>query len=692
MNFHSNYSKDNSNLYSDYVNNFLDTNNSKQNINQIKEDKEILYSNQLQINSQNIMNKKKFSFNNIYNNNNNKKSNNFYKSFLDPQENNSFIIANNNKFSKNKEEYIYQTYNNNKNNKYLNSINIKKSFNDNNKFKHKNMNKQLLSQSLNKYDNDIDDINDINDIHDINDFNIKSKFNNLKNKSINKNQLTKLSTDSFYKNYYDNDINKLSQKETTNKSKSKSKNENLIIKNDTNNNKEIFMDKSEFFRNIKEIQDLDSIDLESSNAILDINNNDIPNLINSNDNEIINEGNKNNGRNSLKVFNKPISKNIHLNNLNNNKLNSEKKEVNNLNYNRVSLKNKNNNSVIKTSEKKQNSKISKRISEKVINNLTDNKRNNYLNNLDFNDTFSNSNIKRENLNNFYNYEIDTNNVDISKNYQNFNDLISKNDNINKNILEKKFSKKLNISPYNKKRFSTLTNNKDDIEKDELNLNNDGDIINNFGNSNIYSKNYEEIYNKLLTTQKINMELNNKINTLNKIIKKKNSLIKNLYSEKSKNQKTINDLMKDNKLKQNLHNKLITQIKKLNKEIYILKMNREEPLNIKNNDNKYIKEIKELKKRINNCEIENNKLKLLLFKNKERQYSNDISRKDLRNSLFNYSEKNIDSVNFVENNKSLSMSRFKNKINIDKSISKKYKEDKDIKSQDEKSFNLQIIKY
>ena len=110
MNFHSNYSKDNSNLYSDYVNNFLDTNNSKQNINQIKEDKEILYSNQLQINSQNIMNKKKFSFNNIYNNNNNK-VNNFYKSFLDPQENNSFILANNNNFSKNKHIIIIKIIN-----------------------------------------------------------------------------------------------------------------------------------------------------------------------------------------------------------------------------------------------------------------------------------------------------------------------------------------------------------------------------------------------------------------------------------------------------------------------------------------------------------------------------------------------------------------------------------------------------
>ena len=89
-------------------------------------------------------------------------------------------------------------------------------------------------------------------------------------------------------------------------------------------------------------------------------------------------------------------------------------------------------------------------------------------------------------------------------------------------------------------------------------------------------------------------------------------------------------------------------------------------------------------------MENNKLKILLIKNNEKQYSNDISRKALKNSFANYSEKNKESVNYREYNKSVSISKTKNKINIDKSITKNYKEDKDIKSLDEKIVNIYTI--
>ena len=113
----------------------------------------------------------------------------------------------------------------------------------------------------------------------------------------------------------------------------------------------------------------------------------------------------------------------------------------------------------------------------------------------------------------------------------------------------------------------------------------------------------------------------------------------------------------------------------------------------NKDNIYIKKIKELKDKLSNYEIENHKLKILLNKNKERQYSNDISRKNLKNTFKDYSEeKNKDRINnFKEYNKSVSASKIKNKINIDKSISKNYKEDKDIKYLDEKIINIQLIK-
>ena len=185
--------------------------------------------------------------------------------------------------------------------------------------------------------------------------------------------------------------------------------------------------------------------------------------------------------------------------------------------------------------------------------------------------------------------------------------------------------------------------------------------------------------------------------MNKIIQKKNQIIKKLYLDNTKNQKRIKKLINDNQIKLNMNKNFMIQIKNLRNKILLLKngdKNIDKNINVNNNkiykENIYFKEINELKEKLKKYEMENNKLKILLIKNNEKQYSNDISRKALKNSFANYSEKNKESVNYREYNKSVSISKTKNKINIDKSITKNYKEDKDIKSLDEKIVNIHTI--
>ena len=217
----------------------------------------------------------------------------------------------------------------------------------------------------------------------------------------------------------------------------------------------------------------------------------------------------------------------------------------------------------------------------------------------------------------------------------------------------------------------------------------------FEDKNLYGRDYNDIYNELINIKKINNELNKKIVMFKKIINNQKQTIKKMFTENIKNTNWINNLMKENQVKLNTNKNLVNQIAKLNNELNSLKNREEENVNKNlsfkmNNGNKYIKEIKELKEKINKYEIENNKLKILLIKSKEKQYSDDVYRKNYINTFVNYSQKNNNIINFRGYNKSVSVSRTKN--NIDKSISKTYKEDKDIKSQYENNINIKVIKH
>jgi hypothetical protein len=364
-------------------------------------------------------------------------------------------------------------------------------------------------------------------------------------------------------------------------------------------------------KNIKEINDLDNIDSISDH-----------------------ENNNNNNNNNININEKRI---INLNKNNNYIKNaSEKKDINN--YNRINLKNRinnniNNNILMKqkniNTEKKVNlnKRYSKKLSDNIKkNNLSDNK-NNILDKKNF-------------IYNGYQGYNNHNNLLIQNNYKTYIKLEDKNNNIiklrnsNYNINGKKFSEKLNISP-SQKRFSTLTNNK---QEENINLINDHYDLSN-------------VYEQLINQRNINIQLRKKIEILNNDNQKKNIFIKKLYKQNEGFKKIIQKFKNDNEIKQKINKDLLAKINSYKNEILLLK----------------------------------NKLKYNLekAKNKERQYSTDISKHNLFNSFINYDEQSKDYSYYREYNKSVSFSRTKAKINIP--IFKRYEEDNnEIKSVTEKN--------
>jgi hypothetical protein len=126
------------------------------------------------------------------------------------------------------------------------------------------------------------------------------------------------------------------------------------------------------------------------------------------------------------------------------------------------------------------------------------------------------------------------------------------------------------------------------------------------------------------------------------------------------------------VKQKINKDLLAKINSYKNEILLLK--NKVKYNLENN------------KLMHQYEHENNNLKMLLTKNKERQYSTDISKNNIFNSFINYDDQSRDYSNYREFNKSVSVSRAKNKINIP--IYKRYEEDNFKK--ENKSYNENIV--
>ena len=530
-------------------------------------------------------------------------------------------------------------------------------------------NKKKLSKSI-KENEDNDNIYMINELNESNP-NLNNKYLRMSNtQNITNN------TKGFYSSINTINKNSTSQMMKLNYSKDKNRNNNNI-NNDINmniensnefddynmNNNKLLLNKNDFLKGIKEIKDLDFIDINSDEA----NNN---NLIFKNNNFYIND-NKNIYLNQINSKNKNYIKNV-----------SEKKDVNN--YNRINLQNRMSNNLImnqkniNTDKKPNNIRYSKKLSENIIsNNLSDNKNNNS----DKKDFFIFGNIKKEKLNNMHNYGNKYNNLSIQNNFNTYTKLEDKNNNnnnSNNNVIklrnsnfaryEKKFSDKLNISP-SQKRYATLTNNKKEEEEENINI--DG-----FNETNIYDK--------FINQKNINNNLRKKIEEMEKDIKKKNNIIKQLYFQNQKNKNVIQKLKIENESKQKINNELQSKINNYKKEIILLK--NKAKYSIDNNillKDQYIREINLSKEKIRKYEHENNNLKILLIKNKDRQYSTDISKNNIYNSFINLDEQSRELSNYKDFNKSVSISRTKNKINIP--IFKRYLEDKDNKSSTDNIF-------
>ena len=429
-------------------------------------------------------------------------------------------------------------------------------------------------------------------------------------------------------------------------------NKNIDIENSVDlnkyniNNKEYLLDKKEFIGHIKEINDLDHIDLYSEDVL---NNN----LIFKNNNIFIKE-NKNIYLNDLNK-----NKNYHMKNI------SEKKEINN--YNRINMQSKNISKTAKqkniNTEKKDNLLHSKIISGQIINN-----------NLSGNNLKKNSNpalkddkdAKNQNLidnNNKYNQLSIQNNYNTYTKLEDNNNIKLRNSNYNK--YEKKFSENINISP-TQKRFSTLT-------KEE------------FGIKSL--DNEEDIQGQLINQKNINSILRKNIEYMKTEIQKKNNLIKKLYFQNDKLKNIIQKIKADKDSQQKINKDLLTKLNNYKNEIILLK--NKAKYNLDNNNllkNKYIREINSSKEKLRKYQNENNNLKILLIKNKERQYSTDISKNNIYNSFINYDELSRDNANYRDFNKSMSISKTKNRLNIP--IFKKYKED--ILNYENKSSNDNFI--
>ena len=551
--------------------------------------------------------------NNRYSNYNNRKS---YTTNLKINEKpNQYISKNYEK------KFLYNSFNNiNNNDNYEININNKK---------------KILSKSIRQ--------NEDNYSLNPQKFNLYNKYIKMNNKQNrnNSNQAFYSSADLLSKNIQ-NQLKKIDEKIINANMNNLNLGNNPETENFNTNNKdkELFLDKNEFFGKIKEINDLEYLDIESQEVL--------NNFVLNNNNIFINE-NKNIYLNDMKAKNNFGYKNNNL------IAASEKKQMNN--YNRISLNNRNQNNIIMkqnnlNTEKKGNIRNSKKLPEKIAsNNLSGNKNNEKQN---LNSALNTKGLKTKDFN-YYNNRY--NGLSIQNNYKTFTKLEENNNNIIKfrnSNYTKKFSDKLNISPV-QKRFSTLTNN-----KNEENI----DIGN---NNNI------DIYEQLNNQKNININLRKKLEYMNSEIQKKNKIIKNLCIQNNKYMNIIKKMKIDSQNKQKINKDLLAKINSLKEEI--IKLKNQDKIYLDNNNllkNKYITEINKTKERMRKYEHENNNLKMLLKKNKERQYSTDISKNNIYNSFINFEEQSKDYSNYREFNKSVNVSRSKNKFNIP--IFKKYQED------------------
>ena len=651
-----------------------------------------------------------------------------YKSILDPLENNqnkngnNYINDNNVNFQKENDKqqsYILSTSSNKKNNKKYN-VNLKKKFqniknnnnditnNNNNRYYKKDSNKMNIINNIYN-DNEEEDI--MNNYYNgvlTNDIKYQKQYSfNQTNNNKNNNKKEYSQKHSFLsgrkdynENTYNSNVENISQNAKSMK----------YQKSEDNLNQNIFLDKEEFMKKIKEIDDLELLDLNDDYGNIKFSDN-VSN-INSNIYESKNQ------RNNVKNISENNSRNQIYNNNNNSVIN------NNKNYKQQTFKNVNNIINLSNNLKKRNMSIGRQ--NIYISNALD--KNNDEKNMQLTDltTTNSNNFTRINV---YGLDLNSNSFHKNKNKINkrMNNYILSTDNNDLNYFSTLSNGEIEMN-MPKKRIINLNNNYSNKNNNKKNMDYSiqtqikkyKDIINNVENINddaflsIRSNNYmispnnkynnisnfsdnNNIYEIKEENEKLKNELklkNNEIDKYSKVIKEYKKKILQLIEKNKK-------LEEDSKKSQS---SLLQQIKEYQNEIYTLKKNNYEIFknsvksskseNLKNNyfnKDEYNKKINELKEEIENYKVENNKLKMLVIKYKNsanKSNSGNHSQID-DNSKNNFYSSKSPYKKFDK--KSYSVSKSKKKARMSIFSRKNFEEDNYIVSDNENHENYNHVK-
>ena len=356
------------------------------------------------------------------------------------------------------------------------------------------------------------------------------------------------------------------------------------------------MNKKDFFKTIKEIEDLDISDDKNENKF-----------------KIGNINNKNKSSNNNINYDFIVNRN--LNNFNKyEKSNSEKNRQLNIdmNDNKLFIEN-----------------YSCQIYDKDNNKIQRIKNNSSLNKIDKKDKIINirKNIPDFNKDESYIYSLSNKKSQIIK-FPTDNHLFFSEE----NKFTPQVSKIEKIREINDQLIPSITLNiNDNSYKDNLKLN----LSNNLKYYNVKNKkNNKKTKTNNNSEKKLNLEeLKNELN-------QKNKLINNYLKIISDYKKTISQLILKNKKLTENSKKTINQVKKYQDEILGLKKENFDLINKNmntndyryNNNEEYIKEIKELKEEIEKYKVENNKLKIMMITNKNQNEENQ-KRDNLRNILY-----------------------------------------------------------
>ena len=610
------------------------------------------------------------------------------------------IIDNNKILKDNKSNYSSNTSNKkiNKNQKY--SINLKKSF------------QNINNETPEKYNDDI-----YYNMDDGNLNNINIEFNQ---NFINDNNSILLSNDIKYQKQYEPNLNtKKSLSNSINNNYSKNYNEynenkNLLKyqKSEENLKKIGILDKKEFIKNIKEINDLDYLEEDNNkNQKQEM----IPEKEFSNNNELLKE------------------KDYILNNNKNYKSDLTGKKGKYLN-----MVLSNNNKDITKIKSPQNSFISTTNNSRLNNVLLQkNTYNNFINNKNK----RNRSIGRENkyMNNLSNIENNINDIDLGKmtsnnyilkknNTYNLNFGFNTNSYYNKNLIENNNNYNI-LSKYEEQNhFSTLSNADNDrsysTNKSRKKLNNifnkvknidsliQKKIQNNYQSDQIrrFNTNLDSLANefsKSMGNKKGDSKINNnsndshnyyftEIQTLKNELKLKTIIINNyskiINSYKNKNNSLLKKIKQIQENSKNEQQSLLEQIKEYQKEIYFLKnnINLSKKTSESNNKNEnyniniynytdYIKQINELKEELEKYKKENNDLKILAIKYKNNNNNIKTNANFSQTYIDDSSRNRFSSSAALEKKyiqKSFSVSKTKRKLRAS-SLSKKTFEEGDL---------------